>query len=471
MKSSKNKSTAVKSSRKPASKPVAAKKSSGVAAKKPSRVVAVKRKVTKTAKAVKLVKKAKAVKSGKTVARRLPRGPHYPLAGVTVIDLSHIYNGPYATFLMALAGAKVIKVEPHGGEHLRHRAALGGGAALPFAMLNGNKQAVTMNLKTKRGKELLLDMVKRADVLVENFAPGATDRLGIGPADLRKINPRLVYASSSGYGRSGPYRDFPAMDLTVQAMSGAMSVTGFPDGPPTKCGPALADFFAGIHLYGGIMTALYDREKTGVGRMVEVSMQEAVYASLASNLGMYLGLGKKSPQRTGNRHGVMAEAPYNVYQTSDGWIAIICPSDRHWAGLIEAMRSPRLTSDPRFANLKLRVQNIDAIDEIVGGWTIKHSRQHIVDLLQKHRVPHSPVRDMQEVINDPHMHARGTLQDIKHPEYGDITVQHSPMHYEGVARMPLRASSRAGADGKQVFVDWLGISRKEFDALVKTGVL
>ncbi len=486
MKSSKSKSVAAKSARKSVSKPVIAKKSRGVAAKKPTRAAAVTRKLTKAAKTVKVVKKVKAAKPVKTVkpvkaakpvkpakvaARRLPSEGHYPLAGITVIDLSHIYNGPYATFLMALAGAKVIKVEPHGGEHLRHRAALGGGAALPFAMLNGNKEAVTMNLKSKRGKALLLDMVKRADILVENFAPGATDRLGIGPADLRKINPRLIYASSSGYGRSGPYRDFPAMDLTVQAMSGAMSVTGFPDGPPTKCGPALADFFAGIHLYGGIMTALYDREKTGVGRMVEVSMQEAVYASLASNLGMYLGLGKKSPQRTGNRHGGMAEAPYNVYQASDGWIAIICPSDRHWAGLIEAMQAPHLTTDARFANLKLRVQNIDAIDEIVGGWTIKHSRQYIVDKLQEFRVPHAPVRDMQEVINDPHMHARGTLQNIKHPEYGDITVQHSPMHYEGVARMPLRPSSRAGADGKQVFVDWLGISRKEFNALVKAGVL
>jgi formyl-CoA transferase len=306
---------------------------------------------------------------------------------------------------------------------------------------------------------------------VENFAPGATDRLGFGPEDIRRINPRIIYASSSGYGRSGPYRDFPAMDLTVQAMSGAMSITGFPDGPPTKCGPALADLFAGIHLYGGIMTALFDREKTGVGRTVEVSMQEAVYASLASNLGMYLGLGKQSPQRTGNRHGGMAEAPYNVYKTADGWIAIICPSDRHWTGLIDAMQAPQLKDDPRFANLKLRVQNIDAIDAIVGGWTVQHKRAHIVDLLQRHRVPHAPVRDMEEVINDPHMHARGTLQDIVHPEYGEITVQHSPMSYEGVPRIPLRPSSKAGADGREVFVDWLGLPAEQYEALKQQGII
>ena len=397
--------------------------------------------------------------------------PHYPLSGITVIDLSHIYNGPYATYLMALAGATVIKVEPHGGEHLRIRADLGGGAALPFAMLNGNKNAVTMDLKTPRGKELILEMIKRADVLVENFAPGATDRLGIGPEDLRKVNPRLIYASSSGYGRSGPYRDFPAMDLTVQAMCGVMSITGFPDGPPTKAGPALADFFAGIHLYGGIMTALYDREKTGIGRLVEVSMQEAVYPSLASNLGMYLGRGKKSPERTGNRHGGMAEAPYNVDKAADGWIAIICPMDRHWEGLIEAMERPELKTDPRFGGLKLRVQNIDDVDAVVTEWTTKHKRQHIVALLQEYRVPHAPIRDMAEVINDPHMHARGTLQNIKHPQFGDITVQHSPMSYEGVPRMPLRPSSPAGGDGKAVFVDWMGLSEEEYEQLKHQGVL
>lgn len=396
---------------------------------------------------------------------------HYPLQGVTVIDLSHIYNGPYATFLMAMAGADVIKIEPHHGEHLRVRAALGSGVALPFAMLNANKRAVTMNLKSPRGRELLLDMVRKADVLVENFAPGVTERLGIGPKDLEKINPRLVYASSTGYGRSGPYRDFPAMDLTVQAMSGVMSVTGFPEGPPVKSGPALCDFFAGTHLYGGIVTALYEREKTGRGRLVEVSMQEAVYASLSSNLGMYQGLGRKNPQRTGNRHGGMAEAPYNVYQAQDGWVAIICPTNRHWDALIEAMGQYHLKDDPRFANLKLRVKHIVDIDDIVTSWTIRHPRSYVVEKLQQHRVPHAPVRELDEVINDAHMHARGTLQNIEHPEYGPLTLQHSPMRYEGVPLVPLKASSRLGADGRDVFVNWLGLPESEFDALVKEGVL
>jgi formyl-CoA transferase len=394
----------------------------------------------------------------------------YPLSGVTVIDLSHIYNGPYATFLMAMAGAHVIKVEPHGGEHLRIRAGLGG-AALPFAMLNGNKDSITIDLKHPKGRAILLQMIEKADVLVENFAPGVTDRLSLGAADLQKINPRLIYASSSGYGRSGPYRDYPAMDLTVQAISGVMSITGFPDRPPIKAGPALCDFFAGVHLYGGIMTALYERERTGKGRVVEVSMQESVYASLGSNLGMYHGLGGKNPPRTGNRHGGLAEAPYNVYPANDGFVAIICNNNRHFDALADAMERPELKTDPRFADLKSRVQHIDEIDELVSSWTKTQQRSVLVEKLLKHRVPHAPVRELSEVINDENMFARGSLQRIAHPEFGDITVQHSPMRFDGVPLMPLRPSSALGHDREAVLGDWLGMDASEIDTLTKDGVV
>lgn len=397
-------------------------------------------------------------------------GQSYPFSGITVLDLSHIYNGPYATFLMAMAGAEVIKIEPHGGEHLRVRAALGG-AALPFAMLNGNKKSVTLNLKTEKGRELFLQMVRSADVLVENFAPGVTERLGIGPDALREANPRLIYASSTGYGRSGPYRDYPAMDITVQAMSGVMSITGFPDSPPVKSGPALCDFFAGIHLYAGIATALYEREKTGRGRLVEVSMQEAVYASLSSNLALYHGSGGKIPPRTGNRHGGLAESPYNVYPASDGHVAIICNNNRHFHALLKAMGREDLRDDPRFQDLKTRVAHIDEVDELVGDWTRQHTKAALVEILLANRVPHAPVRDLDEVINDPHMHERGSLQWIDHPEYGRIVVQNSPIRYEGLPPMPLAPSSPLGAQNRQVFCDWLGLSEQELDELDREGVV
>jgi crotonobetainyl-CoA:carnitine CoA-transferase CaiB-like acyl-CoA transferase len=392
-----------------------------------------------------------------------------PLAGVTVIDLTQIYNGPYATFMMAQAGAQVIKVEPPGGEHLRRRGVVGG-AALPFAMLNGNKRAITLNLKTARGREILTEMVRRADMLVENFAPGTMDRLGLGWDVLSAANPRLVYGSSSGYGLSGPNRDYPAMDLTVQAMSGIMSITGFPDRPPVKAGPAIVDFSAGIHLYGALMTALYEREKTGQGRLVEVSMQEAVYATLSSSLGMMFGDGN-APGRTGNRHSGLAESPYNVYPTRDGYIAIICVGEAHWRSLLGAMGREDLLDDPRFATLKTRVAHMDTVDEIVGAWTAGFDKQPLFEMLIARHVPCAPVRDLAEVVDDAHMHGRGALVRMDHPELGEITVARSPLRFAGSALAKLEPSEALGAENDSVYGEWLGLSGLEVQKLRDEGVI
>ena len=212
----------------------------------------------------------------------VPPLPTTPLAGITVLDFGQIYQGPYATLLMARAGANVIKIEPPSGEPLRRNPS-GPGTRLAFAMLNSNKRAITLNLKAERGRALLREMVRRADVLLENFSPGTMDELGVGYEVLRAVNPRLVYATGTGFGISGPDRDTLAMDLTIQAASGIMSVTGQPDGPPTKAGPTLVDYMGGIHLYGAVMTALFQRARTGQGQLVEVAMQEAVYSTLASS--------------------------------------------------------------------------------------------------------------------------------------------------------------------------------------------
>ncbi len=289
-----------------------------------------------------------------------------PLAGVTVIDLGQVYQGPYATLLMAKAGAEVIKVEPLNGDSTRRRGAPDEGSAFPFGMLNGNKRSVTLNLKSARGCGLLIALVKHGDVLLENFAPGVMDRLGVGWGVLHAANPRLIYASGTGYGLSGPNRDNLAMDLTVQAMSGVMSVTGFPGGPPLKAGPAIADFLSGAHLYGAVMTALYQRSRTGKGRLVEVAMQEAVFPTLASNLGMLHKAQGVVPMRTGNRHGGLSVAPYNVYPAKDGHVAIICVAERHWASLLTAMGRDDLRDDPRFATNSDRARNMDD-DRCCGG--------------------------------------------------------------------------------------------------------
>ncbi len=387
-----------------------------------------------------------------------------PLDGVTVIDLSQIYNGPYATFLLATAGAAVIKIEPPGGESLRRRGVVGG-AALPFAMLNGCKQSMMLNLKSEDGKAILRDLVRTADVLVENFAPGVMQRLGLGADTLQAINPRLIYAQSSGFGSTGPYRDYPAMDLTVQAMAGVMSITGFPDRPPVKAGPALCDFFAGVHLYGAITTALYEREKTGVGRQVEVAMLDAVYPSLSSSLGMHFGSGGDVPPRTGNRHGGLAEAPYNVYPANDGYIAIICVGDTHWRSLLAAMQRQDLADDPRFASLGDRVAHIDAVDALVGDWTQTQSKEALFAHLLAHRVPCAPVRSLDEVVHDPHMHERGSLQWQEHPQLGRIVVQHSPLRFAGTEPCELVPSRPLGADTQAVLADRLHLSPEAIAAL------
>jgi CoA:oxalate CoA-transferase len=404
-------------------------------------------------------------------SRKRPHGDqHYPLAGITVIDLSHVYNGPYATFLMAMAGAEVIKVEPRGGEHLRSRGDMGG-ADLPFAMLNSNKKSVTLNLKTEKGRDLLRELVSRADILVENFAPGVTDRLGVGPSDLLKINPRLIYGSSSGYGKDGPYRDYPAMDLVVQAMSGVMNSTGFPDQPPVKSGAALCDFSAGIHLYAAIMTALYERERTGKGRVVEVSMQDAIYASLASNYGMLHARGADAPARTANRHGGLGISPYNAYPTLDGYVVLNCPGDHHFRALLDAMGRSDLSEDPRFLTRSTRVANVDAVDELIESWTKTLTKNEVARRMLAASVPCAPVRDLSEVMNDENMHARGSLQWIEHPDLGRVVLPHSPLVFEGTERRPIEPSLQLGSSNEAVFGKLLGHSDDELKAYQKEGVI
>jgi formyl-CoA transferase len=254
-------------------------------------------------------------------------------------------------------------------------------------------------------------------------------------------------------------------------MSGIMDITGFPEREPVKAGPALCDFFAGVHLYGGIVTALLDRERTGRGRAVEVAMLDSVYASLASTLGMSFGVGWKEAGRTGNRHGGLAESPYNVYPTSDGYIAIICVGEQHWKNLLDAMGRAELGTDPRFENLKTRVAHMNLIDDLVSNFTKQYDKQDLFALLMKHRVPCAPVRTLMEVVNDPHLHQRGMLQWIDHPELGRIVVQGSPIRFDGAPPLPHEPSERLGANNETVLTGWLGLSKTDVDRLAREGVI
>lgn len=397
--------------------------------------------------------------------------PSLPLAGITVVDLGQIYQGPYATLLMAKAGADVIKVEPLTGEPARLRAKVAKSATFPFAMLNSNKRGVTLNLKSEKGRELLKRMSAKADVLLENFAPGVMSRLGIGYDVLSRLNPRLVYGSGTGYGLDGPDRDNLAMDLTVQAVSGIMSITGFPDGPPVKAGPAVVDFMSGIHLYAGVITALYERSVTGQGRLVEVAMQESVYPALASNLAFLHASEGEVPPRTGNKHGGLAICPYNVYAAADGHIAINVVKEVHWESLLRAMGRADLEGDPRYASNALRVEHMAVVDGMVEAWTRTLPRDEVMALLKHHRIPSAPVRNLREVMHDPHMHQRGMLETIDHPDLGRIVVPTSPLRFHGADKLATTPSPRVGQHNAEVYGGWLGLSAAEIGALEREGVI
>src|ERR1700757_5218223 len=393
-----------------------------------------------------------------------------PLSDVTVIDFGQIFQGPYASLLLAKAGAFVIKIEPPRGEPGRRRAVPGKSATLPFAMLNQNKHAVTLNLKHERGRELLFRMAERADVLLESFSPGGMDDLGVGWTRLHALNPRLIYASGTGFGISGPDRDNLAMDMTIQAASGIMSVTGFADGPPVKAGPTLVDFMGGIHLYAGIVTALYDRDRSGLGRLVEVAMQETVYPTLAASYDYYYRTGQ-IPPRTGNRQSGLNSAPYNVFATRDGHVAIHVVTEAHFQNLLKAMGREDLKEDPRFATNAGRVAHMDETDALVEAWTRTLPKMEVFARTKYHRIPCAPVRTAPEVMNDPHMHERGMLERIDHPELGEIVVPTTPLRLHGAERVPTAPSPTVGQHNDEIYGGWLGLSVPEITALREDGVI
>lgn len=366
-------------------------------------------------------------------------GDSQPLKGLTVLDLGQIYQGPYCGFLLAMAGATVVKIEPPRGEPIRARRE----SALPLAMLNGNKLGVTLDLKSDEGRALFLELVDRADVLIENFAPGVMTRLGLGAEALTTRNPRLVYASASGYGSWGRDKDMLAMDLTVQAMSGAMHVTGFDDRPPVKAGPAVCDFLGGTHLFGAIMTALYARGQSGRGRIVEVAMQDTMIPTMASSIQLFHEHPEGRP-RVGNRHGALAMAPYNTYRTRDGFVAIMCVTEDHWRTLCAAMGRTDLATHPDWATHAERCRDIDATDALVTEWTSPRTRAEVLQEAQRLRFPCAPVRNLHEVLNDAHLHERGMLNWIDHAVLGRVALPHSPLRFAGVAPLPLEPEPRLG---------------------------
>jgi crotonobetainyl-CoA:carnitine CoA-transferase CaiB-like acyl-CoA transferase len=390
---------------------------------------------------------------------------HQPLADLRILDLTHYYAGPYATMLLSFLGADVVKIEAPGvgdgarGLFRKRERAYG----YPFALLNNNKRSVTLNLKSGRGRELFLKLVETADLVVENFAAGAMDSMDLDYETLRARNPRLIYATNTGFGLSGPYRDLAAFDPIVQAMGGVMAITGEADGPPLKTGAAIADILGGAHLCAGLLAAIRERDRTGRGLMVELCLYDSIVPSLTSFLGAY-GMGLKN-LRDGNRASGGAIAPYNSYPASDGHVMILAADNSRWRRLCELMGRAELSDDPRFATPGARAKNRHEVDRIVGEWTVAKTRRELFNEMGRAEVFCGIVQELDEVMADSHLLERGLLQTVEHPELGPMTIFTSPIRLDGDRPEVKSLSPRLGADNDEFYAAELGLNAGEIALL------
>lgn len=392
------------------------------------------------------------------------------LEGIRVIDLGQFYFGPYCSMLMARLGADVIKVEaPNGDPYRRLPTATHDGTAIQFELINAGKRLIRLDLKNLAGREVLLKLVKTADILIQNLSPGAMDRFGLGYEALQAVNPRLIMASGTGYGSYGPYAGQSAMDMSIQARTAFMSTTGFDGGPPVRTGPSVVDFLGGTHLLAGVMAALYQREKTGKGQHVEVALQDAALTSLTSNIAGYVNSGGKMPERTGNRNGGLAVTPYNAYQTNDGWVALLCPTDAHWARLRELMQDPE-ADDPRYDTMAGRCAEMDAVDAIVERWTKTRSKNAIGEALGTSNIPAAPVVTLPELLEDPHVAKRQVLRRM-HDEKGAWLTWGSPLNLSDSPLVEPTRPGPLGAHTQEVLTGDLGLSEDEVTALRAAGAI
>ncbi len=390
--------------------------------------------------------------------------------GVRVLDLSRVLAGPFCGMLLADMGAEVIKLEiPGRGDDSRQFPPFVGGESMYYVNLNRGKRSITMNLKTDEGKRLFVELVKRCDVLLENFRPGTMERLGLGYEELREANPRLVYAAISGFGQYGPYRERPGYDIIGQAMGGLLSITGWPDGPPTRSGTAIGDILSSLFCCVGILAALNVRERTGEGQMVDVSLVDSVFAAL-ENIPQRFYVDGLVPGRIGNRYEFVY--PYDTFRARDGWVVIGIANDVIWDRFIEVTGLTGLGDDPRFASNMLRVENHGALKPLIEEWTSRHEKDAIVELLNRHRVPSCPIYDVREASEDEHIGgARGMVVELEQPGVGAVRVQGNPVKMSETRPVPRGPAPSLGGDTYEVLRELLGVCPEEYERLKEQGVV
>jgi crotonobetainyl-CoA:carnitine CoA-transferase CaiB-like acyl-CoA transferase len=405
------------------------------------------------------------------------------LEGIRVIDLTAWLAGPFVSLNLAAMGAEVIKIErPRAGDPCRWNPPFAGpqgvsharktdeDTSLLYLKRNRGKKGISLNLQSERGKEIFRQLVKKGDVVIENFAPGTMERLGFDYPRLRAINSRIIYCSISGYGQNGPYRDRAAFDLTIQGMSGIMGVTGFPDGPPTRCGAWIGDMIPALYGVCGILAALASREKTGQGERIDISMQDSCFSLIMDEaLDLHLSLG--IPMRTGNRNPRLA--PWNVYPAVDGHLAICVATNEQWTAFLEAIGREDLKEDPRFKNQEGRFKHSDAVEIVVKEWLKGLTQEGALRTLRAKKVPCDAVPEIPEVLEDPQLKARGMMPELLHPQSGPTGLKAAgfPIHF---SERPGGYSSPApsiGQHNQEVYGGILGISDAEMEKLKSEGII
>jgi CoA:oxalate CoA-transferase len=345
------------------------------------------------------------------------------LQGLKVVDLTSALNGPFCTMMLADYGADVTKIEPVNGEQCRQWGPFDEkcGESGFYCYINRNKRGATLNLKSVKGLKLFYELVKDADILVENYKGGVTKKLGIDYESVKKVNPTIIYASGSGFGQYGPNTHRPCYDIVAQAMGGMINLTGFKDGNPVKVGPSVADHVAGIYLTVGILMALYNREKTGQGQLVDVSMVDTVFSLLENAIVNYT-VGGFIPERNGNVDPSIA--PFDIYDCKDGFIALGVGNDKLFQKFCTAICHEELLEDPRYETNDLRCKNyIPDLQNLIRGWCKDYTKSEIEGRMDELGIPCGPVLNIKEAIEHPHIQARDMMVHCEHPTAGDQYFQ------------------------------------------------
>ncbi len=390
------------------------------------------------------------------------------LTGVRVLDLSRFIAGPFCCQVLGDNGADVVKVEKPDGEPARQIAPIVRGESLYFIAFNGSKRGITVNLRSREGRDLLRKLIAKADIVVENFRAGTMEQMGLGYETLAADNPGLIMVSISGFGTEGPYVGRPAFDEIIQSMSGLASMTGEADGPPTLAGTYVADFVTGLYGAIGALLALQWRTQTGRGQWVRTNLLQCLISILHTSVSRYLVTGESSGRR-GNRNAVIA--PGNMYRARDGHVTIEALTQDVWEVLAKAIGREDLLADPRFTDVASRHRHMDALDREIQAWIEGRTVEQVVTLLERHSVPCGPVLDIPALVKDPQFLANETVTEVNYPPVGPLPVLAPPIRLLGEANPQRGRPPALGEHTAEVLGEWLGLASGDIEALRAAGAL